>query len=438
MRSQATKSPKSIVLYFQVHQPTRLRHFSFFDIGSGESHFDDGHNRDVIRRVAQNCYLPTNAMLLNLISRHPEVKVAFSISGSAIDQFKAYAPEVLESFKALAMTSSVEFLAETDHHALACLVPGDEFELQVLDHVARLHEHFGVRPTIFRNTELIYNNEVATRAEALGFRGILADGSERLLHGRSPHHLYLAPGDGMKLLLRNYQLSDDIAFRFIQNGRALTVSKYLSWLNAMPAEQDLVLLGMDYETFGEHHRDANILLFLENLLKNLAQHRTLQMRTPSEAIAHHQPAGTLDVPQYTSWADQERDLSAWLGNDMQNDAFESLLRLEQDVRRTNDAALLDHWRRLQTSDHFYYMSTKKNADGNVHAYFSPYNSPYEAFINYMNVLQDFTLIVKNKVESLKEETATTVRAETERRDAHVPKWAMALPSNYDHPEGVKA
>lgn len=432
MNSQATKSRRSIVLYFQVHQPTRLRHFSFFDIGSGQKHFDEGHNRDVIRRVADNCYLPTNAMLLNLIAKHPEIKVAFSISGSALDQFKEYAPEVLESFHALALTSSVEFLAETDHHSLACLVPGDEFEIQVLDQVAKLHEHFGVRPTIFRNTELIYSNEVAQRAEALGFRGILADGSERLLHGRSPHHLYTSPDDGMKILLRNYQLSDDIAFRFIQNGRALTVSKYLSWLNGMPAQQDVVMLGMDYETFGEHHRDSDILQFLEGMLKGIAQHRTLQLLTPSEAIANHKPVDTLDVPHYTSWADQERDLSAWLGNDMQNDAFESLIKLEQDVRRTNDAALLEHWRRLQTSDHFYYMSTKKNADGKVHAYFSPYNSPYEAFINYMNVLQDFTLIVKNKVESLKEEMTTAVRPEIDRRDAHVPKWAMALPSNYDH------
>jgi len=432
MKSQATKSRRSIVLYFQVHQPTRLRPFSFFDIGSGEKHFDDGHNRDVIRRVAANCYLPVNAMLLNLITKHPEVKVAFSISGVALDQFKEYAPEVLESFKALALTSSVEFLAETDHHSLACLIPGDEFEIQVLDQVAKLHEHFGVRPTVFRNTELIYNNDIAHRAEALGFSGVLADGAERLLHLRSPHHVYAAPDSNMKILLRNYHLSDDIAFRFVQNGKALTVNKYMSWLQGMPAEQNVVMLGMDYETFGEHHREDNIIQFLEHLLQHIAKSRTLQMATPSEAMALHEAVDTLDVPHYISWADQARDLSAWLGNDMQNDAFESLIKLEQDVRKVNDPALLEHWRRLQTSDHFYYMSTKKSDDGNVHAYFSPYNSPYEAFINFMNVLQDFTLIVKHKAESLKEEMTTSVRAEHDRRDAHVPKWAMALPSNYDH------
>jgi alpha-amylase len=426
------KSQKSIVLYFQVHQPVRLRPFSFFDIGNGQAHFDDGHNREVIQRVSRACYLPTNAMLLRLIAEHPEVRIAFSVSGSVIDQFREYAPEVLESFKALAQSPSVEFLGETDYHSLACLMPGDEFEIQVLDQVAKLHEHFGVRPTIFRNTELIYSDDVARRAEALGFRGILADGAERLLHQRSPHHLYQAPDSEMKLMLRNYRLSDDIAFRYIQDGKALTTTKYMSWLSGLPAGEELVVLGMDYETFGEHHRDSGILQFLESFLKAVARHKSFRMLTPSEVIATHSVHETLSVPHYTSWADEERDLSAWLGNDMQNDAFESLMRLEQDVRRTNDAALTDHWRKLQTSDHFYYMSTKKNADGNVHAYFSPFNSPYEAFINYMNVLQDFTLLVKSRVESLKEEVATSVRAETERQHPHVPKWAMALPSNYDH------
>jgi alpha-amylase len=432
MSSRETKQPRSLVLYFQVHQPMRLRPFSFFDIGSGESHFDDGHNREVIQRVSRTCYLPTNAMLLRLVTQHPEIKVSFSISGSVINQFKEYAPEVLESFRALAQSPSVEFLAETDYHSLACLMPSNEFEVQVLDQVAKLHEHFGVRPTIFRNTELIYSDDVARRAEALGFRGILADGAERLLHARSPHHLYQAPDSDMKLLLRNYRLSDDIAFRYMQNGKALTTSQYMSWLSGLPAGEDLVVLGMDYETFGEHHKDSGIIQFLESFLKAVARHKSFHMLTPSEVVGAHKVHETLSVPHYTSWADQERDLSAWLGNDMQNDAFETLIRLEQDVRRINDTALLDHWRKLQTSDHFYYMSTKRNADGNVHAYFSPYNSPYEAFINYMNVLQDFTLVVKSRLENLKEEVATSVRAETGRRDAHVPKWAMALPSNYDH------
>jgi alpha-amylase len=427
-----TKHLKSIVLYFQVHQPVRLRHFSFFDIGSVGNHFDDGHNREVIQRVSRQCYLPTNAMLLRLLAQHPEIKVAFSISGTAIDQFKEYAPEVLESFQALAMNPSVEFLGETDHHSLACLVPGDEFEMQVLDQVAKLYEHFGVRPSIFRNTELIYSDDIARRVEGLGFRGVLADGSERLLQNRSPHHVYQAPDTDVKLLLRNYRLSDDIAFRYIQNGKALTTAQYMSWLNGMPAGENVVMLGMDYETFGEHHRDSNIIQFLESLLKAISKHKDFEMLTPSEAIGKYPAYETLTVPHYTSWADEERDLSAWLGNDMQNDAFENVIKLEQDVRRANDPALLEHWRKLQTSDHFYYMSTKRNGDGDVHAYFSPFNSPYEAFINYMNVLQDFTLRVKAGIETLKEEAATSVRAETERRDAHVPKWAMALPSNYDH------
>lgn len=390
---------KHLVLYFQVHQPLRLRQFKFFDIGSGSSYFDTELNRTIIERVARECYLPANMLLLKLIKKHPCIKVAFSISGIALDQMEEHCPEVLLSFKALAETGSVEFLAETQYHSLACMLPGVEFETQVLEHVEKLNTHLGVRPTIFRNTELIYNDEIGKRVSGLGFNGIFCDGIEQILGFRSPHHLYEHPNaNGLKLLLRNYRLSDDIAFRFQSQGSSLTVEKYLSWLHAIPKNETLVNIAMDYETFGEHQKkNSGIFNFMESLLSSIAVDPALKLVTPSEAIELENVQGKLSVPHYVSWADRERDLSAWLGNAIQQDAFDTLTGLEQKVKQTGDALLLKCWRLLQTSDHFYYMCTKKDDDGNVHAYFSPYPSPYEAFINYMNVLSDFTLLVNRKL-----------------------------------------
>jgi alpha-amylase len=433
MSSQQDNTPaRNIVLYFQVHQPRRLRPFRFFDIGTNIDYFDESHNSEIVRRVARRSYLPTNALLLKLIKKYPQLKITFSISGVALDQFREYAPEVLDSFRELAATSSVELLGETDQHSLACLIPGEEFEMQVLDHAAKLYEYFGLRPTVFRNTELIYNNEIAQRVEALGFNGIFTDGIEKILGNRSPHHLYETPNKGMKVFLRNYRLSDDIAFRFTHKGQVLTLEKYMSWLNGIPPNEELITLAMDYETFGEHQRDQGIMLFLEGLLTSLAAHKNFRTVTPTEAIAFLQPAGIVDVPHHISWADNERDLSAWLGNDMQCDAFDTLLKLEPEVRRLEDPKILERWRWLQTSDHFYYMSTKKDDDGNVHAYFSPYNSPYEAFINYINVLHDFAYQLTEIEKRAKAEPDTaSVRAEAERREVHMPQWAMKLPRSYD-------
>ena len=426
-----TKQTRNLVLYFQVHQPRRLNPFNFFDIGSNLDYFDDGQNKDIMERVALRSYLPANAMLLKLIEKYPQVKITFSISGVALDQMKQYTPEVLESFKKLAATSAVEFLGETDQHSLACLMPSDEFEAQVLAHTAKLHDCFGVRPSIFRNTELIYNNDIARRAEALGFNGIFADGIEHILQGRSPHHLYKTPEGSLKVFLRSYRLSDDIAFRFMQDGQQLTVDKYMSWINGIPLDQDLVVLAMDYETFGEHQRENGIIKFLESFLENLALHEDYKMLTPSEAVALLKPYDELNVPDHISWADTERDLSAWLGNDMQLDAFNTLIKMEPMVKQLDDPRLLERWRWLQTSDHFYYMSTKKDDDGNVHSYFSPYNSPYEAFINYMNVLHDFAFQLKafEQKSRVAPETAA-IRVEADRRDIHMPEWAMELPGHY--------
>lgn len=392
---------KNLVLYFQVHQPLRLRKYRFFDIGSGKPYIDEDLNREITERIARECYLPANMLLLRLIKQYPDIKVAFSISGVALDQFREYTPEVIDSFGALAETGSVEFLAETHYHSLACMIPGEEFEEQVTEHAQQLYEYFGIFPSVFRNTELIYNDNLGKRISNLGFQGVFCDGIEKVLGDRSPHHLYIHPENELMIFPRNYRLSDDIAFRYKQGSGFLTAEQYMTWLNGIPVSESLVTLAMDYETFGEHQKKATgILNFLEDLLIQLATHDVYRMVTPAEAVHLEKPKDKLSVPAYISWADRERDLSAWLGNVIQQDAFDTLLALEKQVKKTNDEAILSCWRMLQTSDHFYYMSTKKDDDGNVHSYFSPYPSPYEAFINYMNVLADFTALVNRKVASL--------------------------------------
>ena len=340
--------------------------------------------------------MPTNTLLLKLIRKNPQIKIAFSISGITIDQLEEYAPEVLDSFRSLAETGSVEFLAETYYHSLACMMPGNEFELQIEKHQKKIRKHFGVRSNVFRNTELIYNNHIGERISKMGFKGVFTDGIDRILGNESPHHIFEHPKvEDLKILLRNYRLSDDIAFRFSQKTSPLSVNQYMTWLNAIPQNDNVINLALDYETFGEHQKkDTGIFSFLENLLKSLARKKSFRFMTPSEAIETVIPYSTLSVPTFISWADEERDLSAWLGNEMQRDAFDSLIKPEADIKSLGDNTLLKQWRTLQTSDHFYYMSTKKGNDGEIHSYFSPYPSPYEAFINYMNVLTDFALQVK--------------------------------------------
>lgn len=387
---------KNLVLYFQVHQPRRLRNFKFFDIGSGNPCFDEELDREVVQRVARECYLPTNELLLKVIRKHPQVKVTFSLSGIIIDQLEEYAPEVLHSFKQLAATGNIEFLSETCQHSLACMIPGKEFEAQILRHAEKIYEHFGARPAVFRNTELIYSDEIGRRISKLGFTGVLADGVESILGGRSANYIYQHPDqEHLRILLRNYRLSDEIGFRFIDQGRTLTAETYMEWLQEVPKNHDVITLGMDYETFGEHlKKETGILRFLEDLLVRVAKSKAFDMATASMAMISHKAKDGLSVPNFISWADQERDLSAWLGNEMQRDAFDSLSQLEVDVKNLGDDKILSQWRELQTSDHFYYMSTKKGSDGNVHSYFSPFPSPYEAFITYMNVLTDFSMRIK--------------------------------------------
>ena len=393
---------KSVCFYFQVHQPDRLRQFRFFDIGGDFHYFDDFANRTIVRRIADRCYLRANNVLLELIRRHGgEFKVAFSISGAAIEQFSLYAPEVIDSFKALAATGCVEFLAETCSHSLASLSSEKEFKNQVKEHSALIQKLFGVKPVTFRNTELIYSDSIGETVASMGFKAMLTEGAKHILGWKSPDFVYTnAINPRLKVLLRNFSLSDDIAFRFSDRGWAswpLTADTYAGWLADALQTGDVVNLFMDYETFGEHQKaDSGIFDFLAALPAAVLS-KGLNFRTPSQVASECQPVAPLHVTYPISWADEERDTSAWLGNELQEEAFSKVCALEKDVARARDAKLTAAYRKLQESDHFYYMCTKFFSDGSVHSYFNPYDTPYEAFINYMNVLSDFEIRVKEKI-----------------------------------------
>jgi len=382
----------SVCFYFQVHQPYRLRHYSVFD--GDNFYFDEYKNAEICRKVARKCYLPANQVILDLIRRYQgRFRATYSVTGVTVDQMAAYCPEALESFKQLAATGCVEFLAETFYHSLAFLYSRDEFRDQTLAHAAKMREIFGQTPTVFRNTELIYNNDLAHYVEGLGYHGVLGEGADHILGYRSPNYVYRPHGtERIKLLLKNYRLSDDIAFRFSNRQWAewpLTAEKFTQWVNQVNGNGYLVNLFMDYETFGEHQwEDTGIFEFMEKLPELILQHPDNNFKTVGEAAAAYEPVGSLDVPHMISWADIERDLSAWLGNTMQSNALQELYRLERQVKDKGDPLLLHDWRRLQTSDHFYYMCTKWFADGDVHKYFNPYDSPYDSYINFMNVLDN--------------------------------------------------
>ena len=394
---------KSICLYFQVHQPNRLRLYRFFDIGKDSHYYDDFANRTILRRVAQKCYLPMNALLLELIEAHKGAfKVAFSISGSVLEQFDRYAPEVIESFRKLAQTGCVEFLSETYYHSLASLQSPIEFKNQVLKHKAAIEHYFGVTPKAFRNTELIYSDAIGEMVYDMGFKTMLTEGAKHILGWKSPNFVYnCAQAPNLKLLLKNSGLSDDIAFRFSDRNWSdwpLTGEKYLSWLKSSAQNDDIVNLFMDYETFGEHQKAASgIFDFMRFFPEVVLADGQFEFVTPSQAVKKHRTVGDLDVMDPISWADEERDVTAWLGNELQNDAFNKLYDQEEKLALLNDEALWSDFGHLQESDHFYYMCTKFFSDGAVHKYFNPYDTPYEAFINYMNVLSDFILRVDDAI-----------------------------------------
>ena len=407
---------KSVCLYFQVHQPTRLRLYRFFDIGKDSHYYDDFADRTILKRVAQKCYLPMNQLLLDVIKQQKGAfKVAFSLSGSVLEQFERYAPEVIDSFRALADTGCVEFLAETYYHSLASLASEAEFSHQVLKHKALVEQLFGQTPKTFRNTELIYSDSIGKQVYQLGFKTMLTEGARHIMGWKSPDYVYsCAEQPKLKLLLRNYSLSDDIAFRFSDKGWKdwpLTAEKYLSWLKQ--SEGEIINLFMDYETFGEHQAaSSGIFDFMRYLPEAITQDGTFEFVTPSQAARKHKAVAPIDVPQTISWADEERDVTAWLGNELQQDAFNKLYAQTEKLSILNNPTLWEDFGHLQESDHFYYMCTKFFSDGEVHKYFNPYDTPYEAFINYMNVLSDFIIRVNDALTVSTPEVAAPTKKKT--------------------------
>ncbi len=390
----------NIVFYFQVHQPYRLRHMSLFDIGTGADLFDEKLNAQVMRKVAEKCYLPTNKLLLELIRQFPgQFKISYSITGTAIEQFKLYSPEVLDSFKALADTGSVEMIGETYYHSLALLYDTNEFLDQVMMHRKLIKDEFGFDTVTFRNTELIYQDKLSDLIfEIEGFKTIITEGVDRILDWRSPLYAYKNYSKDINLLLKYYKLSDDIAFRFSNRDwpeYPLTVDKFVNWIDHLTLEEkkgrnQFLNLFMDYETFGEHQwAESGIFDFMKHFPAEVLKRAHLGFATPSQTseLANYQQE-SLSFPEAVSWADEERDLSAWLENDMQKNAIETMYELLQKVKNKGDENLLRTARMLTTSDHFYYMCTKYFQDGDVHKYFSPYDSPDQAYIYYINALAD--------------------------------------------------
>ena len=388
---------RSICLYFQVHQPFRLRTYRFFNIGDDHYYYDDYQNRHIIRRVADNCYLPANKMMLDLIKEFGTAfKISYSISGTAIEQLQKHAPEVIDSFRQLAKTGCVEFLAETYTHSLASLRNKDVFFQQIDQHVDLIESLFGQRPVTFRNTELIYSDGIGEMAAEKGFTTMMTEGAKNILGWKSPNYMYCnAVNPKLKLLLRNFRLSDDLAFRFSNQSWSewpLTAEKFVGWLNAIDSKEEVVNIFIDYETIGERQwKETGIFDFFSSLPKMVFSQSDFTFNTPRELTDTLQPIASLHVPFPISWADEERDLTSWLCNDLQDEAFSKLFSTWEKVRMSKNPDIWQDWGRLQTSDHYYYMCTKWFSDGAVHKYFNPYASPYEAFINYMNVLSDFMI-----------------------------------------------
>jgi alpha-amylase len=385
----------SVCFYFEVHQPIRLNRFSVFNIGKANDHaiyFSDNLNREIFEKVAKKCYLPTNNLLLDLIKLFDgNFRISFSLTGTFVEYCERFIPEVLDSFKRLFATGAVDLIEETYFHSLASLYDElDEFEEQVKMHRQMIKRIFNYEPQVFRNTEAIFDNRIAKKVAEMGYKGIITEGTDKILGWRSPNYLYKPVNADIKVLMRNYTLSDDVGFRFSARhwpGFPLTADKYAHWM--AQCQGDLVNLFIDYETFGEHQwTETGIFDFLKHIPEEVSHHKNLDFVTVSEAINRYEPVGEIDVPWAISWADEARDVSTWLGNDMQIACFNEMKDVGRLLKKNGRKDLLHTWRLLQTSDHLYYVSTKGFEDGNVHAYFSPYDVPYEGFINYMNIIQD--------------------------------------------------
>jgi alpha-amylase len=391
----------SVCFYFQVHQPHRMRHYRVFDIGKNQDYFDIEKNKQILRKVSDKCYVPATRMILELLQKHPEFKVCFSFSGTVLEQLEEHGKEALELFKEVVKTGRAEILSETYYHSLSALYSKEEFLKQIQDHKKIVKRIFNYEPKVFRNTELIYNNEIANIIEKQGYEGIITEGADHILGWKSPNFVYSPVGTKkIKLLMKNYKLSDDIAFRFSSREWKewpLTAEKFTQWVSAVNGNGTNINLFMDYETFGEHQwEDTGIFNFMRKLPEEILRHPDNNFKTPSELIEEYEHVGHIDIHHPISWADMERDISAWVGNPIQDSAIRSLYLMEKIVYDTGDEGIISDWKKLTTSDHFYYMCTKWFNDGDVHKYFSPYESPYDSFVNFMNILEDIRLRIKEK------------------------------------------
>ncbi len=390
----------SVIFYLHIHQPYRVRRYRIFDICKGKYYWDIKKNKEILDRVVRKSYLPTTNILIDLMKKYEKFKVSFSITGTVLEQLMENKyNNVIDNLRKI-VDMGGEVVDETYYHSLSFLYSEEEFKEQVKMHNEIINDVFGYDPKIFRNTELVYSNEIGKMVEKMGYKGILAEGHEKILKNKSPAFIYKGKDINLKILLRNYRLSDDIAFRFslyTWEEFPLTADKFAQWVSAYNGNGEVVNLFMDFETFGEHQwHETGILEFLKHVPKEILKHKDNEFITPSEAIRKYKAKEEVDVPFISSWADTERDLSAWLGNDMQKYALHSVYALEKDVKESNNKYLIEEWRKLQISDHFYFMCTKWFADGDVHKYFNPYETPYDAFINYMNILEDLRERVKKE------------------------------------------
>lgn len=389
-----------VTFYFEVHQPMRLKRKLYFD--DNDEFIDWNRNREIFNRVAEKCYIPATRMFTRLAKRFPEFRLSFSFSGTFFEQAEKFRPEVINEFQTLFDTGNMDILDETYYHSLAYLIDKDEYAYQIKMHRDLIKKHFNYLPQIFRNTEAMYSDDIAKTAEMMGYKGIIAEGWDKILGWRSPNYIYNPPDSNISIELRNYRLSDDISFRFSSHDWKefpLTAEKYADWIAAN--DGDTVNLFMDYETFGEHQwKETGIFEFMEHLIPQLLK-RGVGFKTVSET-SKIKPRGILEVRDIISWADIDRDLSAWLGNKMQIAAFEKLKSIGKELKELNNKSYLDQWRYLQTSDNFYYMCTKWFADGDIHKYFNAYDSPYIAYINFMNIL----VSLENRIKHLKAQNHT--------------------------------
>jgi alpha-amylase len=417
-RHVSTMDDRQLMISFQVHQPFRLSANHPSEPGTQPYCLNEQLDREIMERVAKNCYIPTNALLLKLIEQYPQIKISFAISGSALEQMEAYAPQALESFRALAATGSVDFLSVPYYHSLAFLMDGEEFEIQILEHAEKIHEHFGTRPEVFKNTNFLYNDDIGRRISMMGFRGVLTEASERIAQ-TCAHHLYEHRDlNGLKLLLRNPRLSNDIAFHVALPYWNLTAEKYLSWLEAMPENEKLVNICLDYETFGEHHKpETGVFEFLEHVLLMLAMQNNYRMATAAEVVQQFHAHRPLSIPDYISVSGS--DLSEWVGNEMQREAFSMMISLETPIKKLNNGRLLKQWRALQSVDHFFYMSDKA---GHV----SPYSSTQEAFHAYMSAINCLAHDVYEGTTLESNPEKVNEAMEAERRNLSAPVWAMSI------------